>query len=69
LAGATIIKQLLIERKMNIKQLSEKMNISHQSMRNKLHRDTFTYKEMLEIADILNSDIEIITRDTKKSFK
>jgi DNA-binding Xre family transcriptional regulator len=69
LAGSTIIKQLLIERDMNIKELAEKFEVSHQSMRNKLYRDTFTFEEMLRIADLLECDIEVITRDTKKVFK
>lgn len=68
MAGAKTIKQVLIERGMTIKQLAEILGITHQSMRNKLYRDSFSYEEMLKIADILNCDIKVITRDSKKQY-
>ena len=68
LAGAKAIKQLLIERGMTLKELAEKLNIEHQSMRTKLYRDTFSYAEIVKIADILNADVRIITRDSGKVF-
>ena len=69
MAGAKIIKQLLLERNMTVKDFSEMYGITYQSMRNKLFRDAFSFEEMLKIAELLNCDIEVITRDTKKSFK
>lgn len=67
--GATkAIKQLMQEREITVKQLADKLNINAQSMSNKLYRDSFSYEEVLKIADILNSDVKIITRDTKKEF-
>jgi DNA-binding Xre family transcriptional regulator len=68
MAGATIIKQVLIERGMNIKELAEKLDIKHQSMRNKLHRDNFSFEEMITIMAMLDCDIQIVTRDTNKKF-
>ncbi len=47
MAGAKAIKQLLIERKMTVKSLAEKLGIEPQSMRNKLYRDTFTHAEII----------------------
>ena len=68
--GATkIIKQLLIERNMTIKSLAERLGIQPQSMSNKIYRDTFSYEEVEKIADILDCDVAIITRDTKKEFR
>ena len=67
-AGAKAIKQLLIERKMTVKSLAEKLGIEPQSMRTKLYRDTFSHAEIIKIADILNADVQIITRDTRKVF-
>lgn len=67
-AGAKAIKQILIERDMTIKQLAEALEIEHQSMRNKLYRDSFSYEEVIKIADILNCDVKIITRDSGKLF-
>lgn len=68
MGAGKVIKQLLLERKMSIKELAEKMNIIPQSMSNKIYRDTFSYEEIVKIADILNCDVKIITRDTKKEF-
>ena len=53
---------------MTLKELAEKLNIEHQSMRTKLYRDKFSYEEIIKIADILNADVRIITRDSGKQF-
>ena len=68
MAGAKPIKQILIERDMTIKQLAGALGIEHQSMRNKLYRDSFSYEEVVKIADILSCDVKIITRDSGKEF-
>lgn len=69
MAGARIIKQLMIERNMPVNELAKRLNIKPQSMSNKLHRDNFTFEELLLISDILECDIKIITRDTHKAFE
>jgi hypothetical protein len=53
---------------MSVKDLAEKMGIIPQSMSNKIYRDTFSYDEAVKIADILNCDVKVITRDTGKEF-
>jgi transcriptional regulator with XRE-family HTH domain len=63
-----IIKHLLIEQNMTVKDLAAKLGIAPQSMSTKLYRDTFSYEEVVKIADILNCDVKIITRDTGKEF-
>jgi DNA-binding Xre family transcriptional regulator len=67
-AASKIIKQLLIERGKSVKQLAELFGISGQSMSNKLYRDNFSFEDVLKIADYLNCDVKIVTRDTKKEF-
>lgn len=69
MAGAKVIKQLLIERDMPVSELADKLNIKSQSMSNKLHRDNFSFKELIDIADLLNCDVKLITRDTQKTFE
>ena len=68
MGAAKIIKQIMIERSISVKDLAEKLGIAPQSMSNKLYRDSFSYNEVVEIASILNCDVKIITRDTNKSF-
>jgi DNA-binding Xre family transcriptional regulator len=69
MAGAKVIKQLMIERNIPVNELATKLGIKPQSMSNKLHRDNFSFEELLQISDILNCDIRIITRDTNKTFE
>jgi transcriptional regulator with XRE-family HTH domain len=68
MGAGKIIKQLLLERGMAVKDLAEKLGIEPQSMSTKLYRDSFSYDETVKIADILNCDVKVITRDTGKEF-
>ena len=68
MAGAKVIKQLLIEKGMTVKELADKMEILPQSMSNKLFRNTFTAEELLRISKILGCELIIQTEDTKKRF-
>ena len=69
MAASKIIKQLMIERSMSVKELAEKLEIAPQSMSNKLYRDSFSFDEVLKITNILDCDIQFITRDTRKIFQ
>lgn len=48
------IKVILNRRNMTISQLAEKLGQSRQNMSNKMSRDNFTEKELIEIARALN---------------
>jgi DNA-binding Xre family transcriptional regulator len=66
--AAKIIKQILTERDMSVKQLAKALDMTPQNMSNKLFRDSFSFKDFVKIADILNCDVKVVTRDTKKEF-
>lgn len=68
MSGTKIIKQIMTEKNISVKQLAEMLGINAQSMSNKLYRDNFTFEEMGKIADLLNCDIRVIMRDTGKEF-
>lgn len=68
MAVSKIIKQIMIERNISVKELADELEILPQSMSNKLYRDNFSFEEVQKIANILECDICIITRDTGKSF-
>jgi DNA-binding Xre family transcriptional regulator/uncharacterized protein YnzC (UPF0291/DUF896 family) len=68
MGASKIIKHVLLERNVTVKYLADKLGIETQSMNNKLYRDTFSFKEIVKIADILNCDVKVITRDTGKEF-
>lgn len=67
--GAKVIKQLLIERNMKITDLAKMLEIEPQSARNKLNRNSFTLAEFQKILLLLDAELQVITRDTKKVYK
>jgi len=68
MSASKIIKQLLIEREMSVKDLADKLEVLPQSMSNKLYRDSLSFSEMVKIANLLNCDVKVITRDSAKEF-
>jgi len=62
------IRTLLLERKMTIKELAEKIGTNGNNLSNKLSRDNFSEKELREIAEVLDCDYEatFTMRDTGK---
>jgi len=68
MGAGKIIKQLLLERNITVKEMASRLDIAPQSMSTKLYRDSFSYDEVVKIADILNCDVKVITRDTNKEF-
>lgn len=68
MGAAKAIKQIMLERGISVKTLAEKLGIQPQSMSTKLYRDSFSYAEVEKIADLLQCDVRIVTRDTRKEF-
>ena len=64
-----VINQLLLERHTNISELAEKMGILPQSARNKISRGNYSLKDFLTILDLLDCDLQVVTRDSKKVFE
>ena len=64
------IRTILLQRKMTIKELAEKIGVSGNNLSNKLARDNFTEKELYEIADALNCEYNgmFTFRDTGKQI-
>ena len=64
------IRILLIERDMTMTDLAKKLEISKSNLSDKMKRDNFSEKELIEIADVLNSDFKgsFIMRDTGKEI-
>lgn len=62
------IKIVMLKRKINIKELAEKLGTTGNNMTNKFKRDNFSEKELHQIANALNCklDIALIDKDTGK---
>ena len=68
MGAAKAIKQLMQEQNVSVSQLAAALGIQAQSMSNKLYRDSFSFDEVVRIADILGSDVKLIVRKTGKEF-
>lgn len=68
MGASKAIRQIMTERNVSVKELAELLHINSQSMSNKLYRDSFSYDEVVQIADLLQCDVRIITRDSRKEF-
>lgn len=54
-----IIKHKLIEKDLKVSDLARLLDTSYQNLDQKLKRDNFSEKEMVQIANVLNCDISI----------
>ncbi len=63
-----VLNQLMLEHNTNINKLALKLNIKPQSLRNKISRGNYSLTDFIEWLDLLQCDIQIITRDTHKIF-
>lgn len=61
-----LLKYKLVDRDLKVSDLSRLINTSHQNLTQKLKRDNFSEKEMIQIAEALNCDLEITLIDKPK---
>ena len=61
---------LLMDKKIQKKQLAEKLNTTKSNIGNKLTRDNFSEKEMIDIANALNCElvIKLIDKETGREY-
>lgn len=66
MAMAEKIRILLVKRKITVTDLAKRLGMSQSNLSNKLSRDNFNEKELQEIAEALNCDLDIgfTLRDT-----
>ncbi|NCB63290.1 MAG: XRE family transcriptional regulator [Clostridia bacterium] len=64
------IRTLLLERKITIKTLAERIGTTGSNLSNKLARDNFSEQELLEIAEALGCDYKaaFTMRDTGRTI-
>lgn len=68
LSMAEKIREKLREKKMTMTALCLQIGKSKQNMANKMKRDNFSMKELIEIAEALDCDLEVVftAKGTKK---
>lgn len=66
MAMAEKVRILLVKRKITVTDLAKRLGISQSNLSNKLSRDNFSEKELQQIAEALNCDLDIsfTLRDT-----
>ena len=56
---AKLVRHSLVEKDLKVSDLARLLNTSYQNLDQKLKRDNFSEKEMLQIAEVLNLDLEV----------
>lgn len=59
----TIIKHILIEENIKMKDLAKMMNTSPQNLSQRIKRDSFKYEELEEIAELLGYEIRWVKKE------
>lgn len=66
--GSQVIKQLMLESNTDINQLAELLGIQPQSVRNKLSRNSFTLAEFEKVINILDAELQVVSKKTKNIY-
>lgn len=66
--GSQVIKQLMIESGIDIKQLAVLLEINPQSVRNKLSRNSFSLADFEKIINMLGGELQVISNRTKNVY-
>lgn len=67
--AAKVVRQLLLERDMQVMELAEQMELQPQSLRNKLNRNAFSVNAFEKMLDLLDCHLEVVTNDTGKVYR
>lgn len=55
-----LVRHQLVEKDLKVSDLARLLNTSYQNLDQKMKRDNFSEKEMLQIANVLNLDLKIL---------
>lgn len=58
MSASKVIKQIMVEMDISVKDLPTKLDMKPQVFSNKLYRDTFTYDDYVKIASILGCTVQ-----------
>ncbi len=63
-----VINQVMLERNVDYAYMAAQLGINTQSFRNKISRGNYGLKDFIEMMDILECDVQVVTRDSRKVF-
>lgn len=68
MGAATQIKEVLYDKRMKQTDLAVAVGKDKQYIYNALHRDSFSYEMVVQIADVLGCDVVLMDRETGKIY-
>ena len=68
MSGSKVIKSIMIDKDIKVKDLAVKLGINERVLSNKLYRDTFSLDEYIKIANVLGCDVKTIIRENSKEY-
>ena len=63
-----VFNQIMLERNTNYEEMAARLGMNTQSLRNKISRGNYGLNDFIEMMNILECDLQVVTRDTKKVF-
>lgn len=63
-----VFGQIMLERHTNYEEMAAKLGMNTQSLRNKINRGNYGLSDFIKMMDILECDVQVVTRDSKKVF-
>ncbi|MEG0729652.1 MAG: hypothetical protein RR420_08520 [Anaerovoracaceae bacterium] len=68
MAGAKIIKHIMLEKGIKVKDVANHFGTLPQLLSNKLYKDNFTFAEFIEIVTFMDCRIEVVCNEKNKIF-
>lgn len=63
-----VFSQVMLERHTSYEEIAAKLGMNTQSLRNKISRGNYGLTDFIEMMDILECDVQVVTRDSRKVF-
>lgn len=63
-----VFSQVMLERHTNYEEVAAKLGMNTQSLRNKISRGNYGLTDFIKMMDILDCDVQVVTRDSGKVF-
>lgn len=63
-----VFEQIMLERHTDYNKMAVKLGMHTQSLRNKINRGNYGLTDFIKMMDILDCDVQVVTRDSKKVF-
>ena len=63
-----VFNQVMLERNMTFDEMAVILEMNTQSLRNKISRNNYSLNDFIKMMDVLECDVQVVTRDSKKIF-